>query len=141
MPTCPFCNMTYEGTPDVCPYCQKALDKKQNINVNISNSNRNNNIGENIKKLAEVIFFLGLISSFICAVEFGKSYDYYSSVFDFWKFIIILLGGGISSLILYLFMYGFGSLVENSINTENNSAESLKLLEKIVIMQHDRESK
>lgn len=141
MPVCPFCNTTYEGTPDVCPSCHKALDKKQNINVNISNSNSNNDIGENIKTLAIIIMFLGLISSIICAVVFGKSYDYYSSVFDFWKFIIILLGGGISSLILYLFMYGFGSLVESSINTENNSAESLKLLEKIVIMQQNKESK
>lgn len=141
MPTCPFCNQNYYGTPTECPSCHKALNKKQIIHVNISNSNRNNNIGENIKKLANILLWVGIISSFVCAFVFGKSYDYYSSVFDFWKFIIILLGGGISSLILYLFMYGFGSLVESSINTENNSAESLKLLEKIVIMQQDRESK
>lgn len=141
MPTCPFCNQNYYGTPTECPSCHKALNKKQNIHVNISNSNRNNNIGEEIKKLANILLWIGIISSFVCAFVFGKNYDYYSSVIDFWKFIIILLGGGISSLILYLFMYGFGSLVESSINTENNSAEALKLLEKIVIMQQDRESK
>ena len=103
------------------------------MRVNISNSNRDNNIGENIKKLAEIILTLGLISSVICAFVFGKSYDYYSSVFDFWKFIIILLGGGLSSYVSYLFLYGFGTLIDSSINTENNSAKSLKLLEKIVV--------
>lgn len=141
MPVCPLCNTTYEGTPDVCPSCHKALNKKQNIHVNISNSNRNNNIGEEIKKLANILLWIGIISSFICAVEFGKSYDYYSSVFDFWKFIIILLGGGLSSYVSCLLISGFGTLIDSSINTENNSAESLKLLEKIVIMQQDRESK
>lgn len=140
MPTCPFCNTTYEGTPDVCPSCHKELDSKQEA-LNISNSNRDNNIGKTIKKLAEIILFIGLIGSLICAVIFGKSYGYYGLDLDFLKFIIIFLGGGLSSYISYLLVYGFGTLIESSINTENNSAESLKLLEKIVIMQQDRESK
>lgn len=108
------------------------------MRVNIRNSNRDSNIAENIKKLADLIFVIGIISSFICAFVFGKSYDYYSSVFDFWKFIIILLGGGLSSYVSYLFLYGFGTLIDSSINTENNSAESLKLLEKIANKEDEK---
>lgn len=141
MPVCPFCNQNYYGTPTECPSCHKALNKKQIIHVNISNSNRNNNIGEEIKKLANILLRIGIISSFICAFVFGKRYDYYEPVIDSWKFIIIFLGGGLSSYVSYMLMCGFGTLIDSSINTENNSAESLKLLEKIVIMQQNKESK
>lgn len=140
MPTCPFCNTTYEGTPDECPSCHKELDSKQEA-LKISNSNRNNDIGKNIKKLADVLFFIGLISSFICAVAFSQSYYRYETEFDFLKFIIIFFGGGLSSYISYMLICGFGALIDSSINTENNSAESLKLIEKLVIMQQDKENK
>lgn len=81
------------------------------MRVNISNSNRDSNIGKNIKKLAEVILTLGLICSVICAFAFGKRYEYYEPALGFWKFIIILLGGGLSSYVSYLFLYGFGTLI------------------------------
>lgn len=108
------------------------------MRVNISNSNRDSNIGKNIKKLAEVIFYIGLICSVICAFAFGKRYEYYEPALGFWKFIIILLGGGLSSYVSYLFVYGFGTLIDSSINTENNSAESLKLLEKIANKEDEK---
>lgn len=142
MPVCPFCNQQYYGSPNVCPSCHKALNNKQNIRVSISNSNRNDDIGEKIKTIANILLWIGILSTVICAFVFANSpVVYYHQGFDFWTFLIVLIVGGLSSYVSYMLMCGFSTLIESNINTENNSAESLKLLEKLVIMQQEKESK
>lgn len=62
------------------------------------------NIGEKIKKLATIVTYVGIISSFICGISlFGKIS---------WFFAILLTGIGLlSTWISWLLLYGFGDLI------------------------------
>jgi len=66
-----------------------------------------NNVGKAIKNLANVLSFLGIICTIIF---FLYSMIYFSSFIA----LIILIAGFVSSYIIYLLLYGYGELIENS---------------------------
>lgn len=81
------------------------------------------NIGGKIQMVAIISFIAGIISSVICAFEFGRvpTYSYYYSSKEytytavFWMFLIL---GPIVSYLNSLVLYGFGELIEKTSQTK-----------------------
>ena len=76
------------------------------------------NIGGKLKKLAVILFVIGVIASLVCAIVYGRTVKVYSyhteTTFNFWLFLLILVGGCIASYVEVMALYAFGQLVENS---------------------------
>lgn len=64
-----------------------------------------------IKGTAKVLFWLGMVATFILAVVFGKDRG---DDFLFWKFFLILAVGGGAVYVQSLCLYGFGELIGRS---------------------------
>ena len=134
MPECPNCHEYYFGTPEKCPKCQKLLPsaKEPQRGPIKEPSIINHNIGNTIQTFSSVTLAINIIATIICAIIFGKDTYYHISQFNFWKFLIILLLGIAVSIIIFIYNYAFGRLVENSIVTAENSANMAESLNKIV---------
>ena len=76
------------------------------------------NIGGKLKKLAVILFIVGVIASLVCAIVYGRTVEVYShrteTTFNFWLFLLILVGGCGASYVEVMALYAFGQLVENS---------------------------
>ena len=88
------------------------------------------NIGGKIKTLAEVVFVLNIIATFIlaiCAAVF--SYE-----LGFLWFLIVMVSGIVLAYVSVLIFYAFGELVENSTiiakNIEKKSCSKESILDK-----------
>lgn len=83
--------------------------------------------GKTLRIIAPVVFILGLILSLVLAIEFGKtvSLDYLwgggSSEFDFGRFLLIFLTGGVVSYLTGLSIAAFGELVTNTRGIKENT--------------------
>lgn len=83
--------------------------------------------GKTLRIMAPIVFILGLILSLILAIAFGKtvSTDYIfggsSSEFDFGRFILIFLTGGVTSYLTGLSIAAFGELVTNTRGIRDNT--------------------
>lgn len=72
------------------------------------------NSGKTIKKIAEILFFVGIVASVICAIAFGKTPDRWGEPqFNFLVFLAILVGGIICNFIASVLLYAFGDIADN----------------------------
>ncbi len=83
--------------------------------------------GKTLRIMAPIVFILGLILSLILAINLGKtvSIDYLwggsSSQFDFGRFLLIFLTGGVTSYLTGLSIAAFGELVTNTRGIKDNT--------------------
>ncbi len=71
------------------------------------------NIGEKIKVLAKVLFWIGVLGSFVLAFYYLYMFSGYGGAAII-IFAVTAFAGGLISWISTIFLYGFGQLVENS---------------------------
>lgn len=77
------------------------------------------NIGGKIKRAAEIVLILGIISGLVLGIYFGYDiwYDYYNQAhWDFnypWRTAIIIIVSPIISYITSLFIYAVGNLLDD----------------------------
>ena len=71
---------------------------------------------------------INVIATFVCAFVFGKDFSSYRPEFSFGNFLLILLVGLVSSAVLFILLYAYGRMVESTIISAENSAQSLRCL-------------
>ena len=74
-------------------------------------------IGKKIKSLAVAIAVLGTIASFITGIVIATI-----AFESFWMFLLVAVGGAISSYIGSFFIYGFGELIDKATEIAENTA-------------------
>lgn len=126
MPECPNCHKYYFGTPEQCPNCHKMLPVYVKASTTVQS--RSNNIGNTVQTLAMIDLVINVIATFICAFVFGKDFSSYRPQFSFGNFLLILLVGLVSSAVLFILLYAYGRMVESTIISAENSAQSLRCL-------------
>ena len=126
MPECPNCHKYYFGTPEQCPNCHKMLPVYVKASTTVQS--RSNNIGNTVQTLAMIDLVINVIATFICAFVFGKDFSSYRPQFSFGNFLLILLVGLVSSAVLFILLYAYGRMVESTIVSAENSAQSLRCL-------------
>ena len=126
MPECPNCHKYYLGTPEQCPNCHKMLPVYVKASTTVQS--RSNNIGNTVQTLAMIDLVINVIATFICAFVFGKDFSSYRPQFSFGNFLLILLVGLVSSAVLFILLYAYGRMVESTIISAENSAQSLRCL-------------
>ncbi len=83
--------------------------------------------GKTLRIMAPIVFILGLILSLILAINLGRtvSIDYLwggsSSQFDFGRFLLIFLTGGVTSYLTGLSIAAFGEIVTNTRGIKENT--------------------
>ena len=96
-------------------------------------------IGFTIKRAAKGIFvffsLLYIIGGFAGIVYAISEYEEYLIL----PCIAIIVLGPVISLILMLFLYAFGELVDKTVDTANNTKESLDILQKMWRVQQEKE--
>lgn len=75
-----------------------------------------NNIGSQIKRLARIAFWLGLVSSIFVGIVFMALNSSLIAI----GLIIWFIIGPISSYVLSILLYGFGELIDKSCAIERN---------------------
>ena len=145
MPKCPYCHKYYFGTPEQCPNCLKMLSVYTEASTTVQSSSKasttvqssskasipvqiNRNIGNIVQKLAMIDLVINVIATFICAFVFGKDFSSYRPQFSFGNFLLILLVGLALSAVLFILLYAYGRMVESTIISAENSAQSLRCL-------------
>ena len=83
-----------------------------------------NNPSKKLKIIANIVFVIFVVFSFIMAFLFGRDYSYSSYKFHFGFFILILIVSLIFDYVFCLLIYGFGQLIENTEPRKNNNAET-----------------
>lgn len=126
MPECPNCHKYYFGTPEQCPNCHKMLPVYVKASTTVQSSS--NNIGNTVQTLAMIDLVINVIATFVCAFVFGKDFSSYRPEFSFGNFLLILLVGLVISAVLFILLYAFGCMVESTIISATNSAQSLRCL-------------
>ena len=126
MPECPNCHKYYFGTPEQCPNCHKMLPVYVKASTTVQSSS--NNIGNTVQTLAMIDLVINVIATFVCAFVFGKDFSSYRPEFSFGNFLLILLVGLVSSAVLFILLYAYGRMVESTIISAENSAQSLRCL-------------
>ena len=126
MPECPNCHKYYFGTPEQCPNCHKMLPVYVKASTTVQS--RSNNIGNTVQTLAMIDLVINVIATFVCAFVFGKDFSSYRPEFSFGNFLLILLVGLVISAVLFILLYAFGCMVESTIISATNSAQSLRCL-------------
>ena len=91
------------------------------------------NIGGKIKKLAEILCWVGIIASLVLAIVLwaGNSYRTPTIALGFG----VLVGGAIGFWVGSFFMYGFGELIEETTRNRQLNAEILKQLSQLNLME------
>ena len=72
------------------------------------------NKGGLIKALAYVVLIICGIGVLVAAISVGKTTGRYYHDFNFWTFLAVLVGGGISVYISSLYLYAFGNIEEKT---------------------------
>lgn len=99
-----------------------------------------NNPSKKLKIIANIVFVIFVVFSFIMAFLFGRDYSYSSYEFHFGTFILILIVSLIFDYVFCLLIYGFGQLIENTEPREVYIAEK-PTLEKKEIKSENTKSK
>ena len=86
------------------------------------------NIGGKIKNLAQVLCWIGIIVSVICAIALWTQNSYRNQTVALG--FGVLIGGALSSWIGSFFVYGFGELIEETMLTRQVNTLILKELQK-----------
>ena len=88
------------------------------------------NAGSKIKVLAWILFIVGIISTLVCALVFGRTVDRWGDTkFNFGLFIAILAGGVLSSFISSLFLYAFGDIADNIQHIAKSTEETARAVQ------------
>ena len=90
-------------------------------------------IGEKIKALAEVLCWLLIIASLIAGLITISTVNFVIG-------IAVIIIGAICSWFASFLLYGFGELIDKTVQNEKNTAEIKKLLKQQIVKETEQEN-
>ena len=91
-------------------------------------------IGKKIKTLAIVIFVIGIIFSVFIGMFIGEVYAEVNAALAFFLFLVVVAIGITVSWLSVLLFYGFGELVDQSMDMTKRQEETHAALEEILLL-------
>ena len=88
-------------------------------------------VGSKIKRLAKILFVIGIIGSVIGAIVFGWDRSYRDPDFLAGRFFLFLIGGILFSYIDSLLIFGFGELIDKTSETHISVKNAEKEIQKV----------